>query len=453
MASQQFLGQILQASSSAANNNDVSSQLAELLSVDLSRSSTSAQVGALQGALSGATDAQLLKTVEDQKLFDGDWPAFESTVVSYLKYCRDLDPWSILKSHDLILTFFNDLAVAFMNTMHGNQLSTVMYNTVRYMMPLIKRVDVVLNAAVPGKKFKRLIFVSSVLSKLFNHVRALKGRSSKKVLTLFIANNLNKIYFIIDSPLLCQNIFANMNLLDHKFSQYPKAQQVEYRYILGRYYLIKNQIINSFTHLNWAFTHAPRSEQKNILKILRYLIPVSLLAGRIPSKRVITQYPELHHHYTPLIIHMKTGNLFAFEQHLSQNQEYFKQKHILILLAQRSRILIFRNLFLNVQRTHPTSNRLTFIELQAALRKSIRSPQEQQHAFNDQFLYQTLDESVDIPFVENVCSSLIENYLMKGNLATKNQLVVLSRSDGFPDVFSTYQRIYGGGNGESWMDE
>lgn len=454
MSFDRFTNELQLASISAQNSGNVTC-FDKLLSIDVTKGETVNRIAQLQPVLQGMTDDQIKQKVESMNLFDGDWGAFTIMVCSYLRLCRDFDPTSILRSHDLFLIYYNDLTVSLMNNQFGNSMAHLLRESTGLLMPLMKRLDVVLNIHVKGKHFKRLIFISTNLTKIFNHLRALKVMSEKKKLIIFVVNNLNTIYFTINNPLLCANIFANMNLANLKLTLFAKSEQVEYRYILGRYYLIKNQLFKAYHHLDWCFKNCHSQEFNNCIKILRYLIPVSLLIGKYPSKNFIQQIPELRQIYTPLIRHLKTGNFFEFQKHLQQNEQYFKSKKLLILLAQKSRILIFKNLFLNtfqLVNSQRQNFRLLYNELQVALIKSIRSSTEQTNYFRDQYLYQVINESIDYSFIENVVVSLIENDLLKGNNHAGLKTVILSRKDPFPDVFKSYQSKYGVNSDESWMN-
>ena len=420
--------------------------LCGLLSVDLR--SHSYQIASVQSSLRSVDASQIKSHVEQYHLND-DWSSFEPLVVSYLLLCKDVDPWSILQSHDLYLSFFNALSMAFMNSQYGESLCPLFQETVGHIIPMVKRVDLVLNR-LDGKKNKRLVFVSTVLSRVFNHLRALKGSPRKKELIIFIVNHLNSVYFTIGNPLLCANIFANVNLLELKFQRFPMSQQVQYRYILARYYIIKNQLSKAHHHLSWSFRHCLKGST-NLIRILRYLVPVSMLIGKNPSKQVLMRFPELQAMYGPLVIHSINGNQFEFQRHLFLNQHYFKSRGLLVLLSQRSRILLFRNLALKVFQTCDV-NRLPYAKLQVAFAKSLRTSTEQSSTFGNQALYQTLNEPVDLAFVQNVCCSLIENDMVKGNVVASSRLVILSKSNPFPSVYANYTSKYGINGNEKWMD-
>jgi len=451
MSLQSFLGNV-KSISIDSQSNDVSSQLGGLLSINLSNQNVTSQVANLQVELQQSVGLDLDQLVEDQGFFEGDWIPFNSLVVSYLKFARDLQPTSILQSHDLLLNFYNDLSIAFLNNSFGNHLSVLMYETTKIIVPMMKRIDYFLNLQNNGKKFKRLIFVSTLLTKVFNHLRALKGHSNKKLLIIFIVNNLNKIYFIINSPLLCANIFANMNLLNLRFKQYPKSQQIEYRYILGRYYMIKNQFYKSYYHLRWSYVNSNKfNDNKNTIRILKFLIPISILVGKLPSAQILNLTPHFQTYYAPLVKFLMNGDYLRFQTHLFQHQFFFKTSFSLVLLSQRSRILIFRHLFYNIFKI-TQSTRFSYDELRIALIKSIGSPQQQSQIFGNQYMYQIMNETIDDAFVENVCVSLNENELIKGNILSRARVLVLSKREPFPDIHSTYSRKYGPSSTESWMD-
>ncbi|CAM9021185.1 unnamed protein product [Wickerhamomyces anomalus] len=423
MSLDSFLGNVKSLTIDCAKT-DVSTQLGSLLSINLSNQSIASQIASLQIELQ-SNQLDIDQLVEQQSYFDGDWNAFTSIVTSYLKFAKDVEPNSILKSHDLLLNYYNDLSIGFLNNSFGNHLSVLIYETTKILVPMMKKIDKYLNLLNNGKKFKRLIFISTILTKIFNHLRSLKGDSNKKNLIIFIVNNLNKIYFTINSPLLCANIFANMNLLNLNFNKYPKSQQIEYRYILGRYYMIKNQLYKAYHHLNWSYMNSHKLyNPQNTIRILRYLIPISILIGKIPSLQILNISIEFQQNYIPLIKYLKQGNHLQFQKTLYDNQLYFKSKFILILLIQRTKVLIFRNLFYKIM-TITQSTRFSYDELATSLLKSIGTQQQQSQTLgNDSIMYQILNEPIDDLFVENVCVSLIENDLIRGNVLSRARTLV-----------------------------
>lgn len=431
---------------------DVSTQLGSLLSINLSSQSIASQIASLQIELQ-SNQLDIDRLVEQQSYFDGDWNAFTSIVTSYLKFVKDVEPTSILKSHDLLLNYYNDLSIGFLNNSFGNHLSVLIYESTKILVPMMKKIDKYLNLLNNGKKFKRLIFISTILTKIFNHLRSLKGDSNKKNLIIFIVNNLNKIYFIINSPLLCANIFANMNLLNLHFNKYPKSQQIEYRYILGRYYMIKNQLYKAYHHLNWSYMNSHKVyNTQNTIRILRYLIPTSILIGKIPSLQILNISTEFQQNYIPLIKYLKQGNHLQFQKTLYDNQLYFKSKFILILLIQRSKVLIFRNLFYKIM-TITQSTRFSYDELATSLLKSIGTQQQQSQTLgDDSIMYQILNEPIDDLFVENVCVSLIENDLIRGNVLSRARTLVLSKKEPFTDISMVFKRKFGVNSSENWMN-
>lgn len=445
-----------------SNNQNVeecANNLSDLLSIDLSNQLISNNIFNLQNDLI-KTDS-ISNLVNSENLFDGDFQSFNNLIESYLIFVQNVQPSSILKSNNLILIYFNNIISSIMNNSFGNLIYKLLKNTLNYIFPIIKNLDLILNENIKGKKFKRLIFLSTCLSKLFNHLRSLKGWNFKKSLIIFIVNKLNKIYFIINNPLLCANIFTNMNLLNLNFNNFPKFEQCEYRFILGKFYLIKNKLFKSYYHLNWAYTNLNKNDEINKLKTLRFLVPISLLIGKIPSKLIINQYNELFV-YNDLIKHLINGNHLQFQLVLFKNQEYFKNHNLLILLSTKTKTIIFKNLIFNIIKFNsilfpndPNIYKIHYSLIHSILLKSIGTNQLQDQLFGDQLLYKfivpTSPDSQKF-FIENFCISLIENDLMKGNILSKIQILILSKKNPFPSIFEMYQDKYGIGYDEKWMD-
>lgn len=432
--------QLLSELASLAQIADFSTEISTILSVNMDSPSTIQIISRLQSELQGLSDTQISQLVDQHDLFGGNWSNFGNFVASYLRLCRDLNPGSLLQSSNLLLYYVNDMCICFTNSRYGHQLNELVLQTLRYVLPLFTRIDLVLNVE-HGKKFKRLTFVSTVLSKVFNYLRSVKSGSGSPLL-LFVVNELNKIYFRIGSPLLCSNILANLNQVSSlSLSQYPMAQQLEYRFILARYYLMKNQIVRSFDNLAWCYAHSLRlANDHNNIRILRYLIPMGLLVGKLPSPQLLDSIPEFRKYFRNLVRHLRNGDHCNYQLELLLHQHYFRQHGLLFLLQQQARIVIFRNLLLNVSKMTAMTTKMPFSVLETAVRLSIGD----ETRFGTSHSYKVVNNSQISPLqiVENVCISLIDNNLLKGSLAVKNRLLVLSRTNPFPPVYETLAQAF-----------
>jgi len=55
--------------------------------------------------------------------------------------------------------------------------------------------------------------------------------------------------------------------------------------------------------------------------ILRYLIPLWLSQGKLPSSSLLDEYPSLKALYSPFVDAIKTGNIKSFDKALSDKEK------------------------------------------------------------------------------------------------------------------------------------
>ncbi|KAI5961519.1 hypothetical protein CANMA_003801 [Candida margitis] len=215
-----------------------------------------------------------------QTSYDDDWPAFASVVSSFVKLCTEIDPWSVLQSFDLFTTYLNDLSIAFNNNNYGWLLSGVIKSTIGLVTPWALQLDTQMFFKEHGGKY-RLNYIASVILKIFNNIRINDSNVYKKSIILYLGNKLCFIYWKLDNPLLCRNIFSNMNNTSLQLTDFPITEQLKYRYYLARYYFIKYELIESFELLKWCLTRT--NSGKNQQLILELFVPISLVIGKTPN--------------------------------------------------------------------------------------------------------------------------------------------------------------------------
>jgi hypothetical protein len=105
---------------------------------------------------------------------------------------------------------------------------------------------------------------------------------SKKVAVLFIVNELFKIYFRLNTLRLCKNV-AKPTEAKKLHEQGTMAQMVTYKYFSGRLCLFEDNFVDAEKNLEYAFLNCPNDAIHNKRCILRYLIPVKLYRGKLPT--------------------------------------------------------------------------------------------------------------------------------------------------------------------------
>lgn len=130
--------------------------------------------------------------------------------------------------------------------------------------------------------------------KEYNAQAPLNGSDgSKKAGVLGVVNELFLIYFFLNTLRLCKNLVRPMEarkLVDQGGA--TMGELVTYRYFTGRLALFEDQYADAERNLEFAFANCHQQALRNKRLILRYLIPVKLYRGRLPSTACKFQMPS-----------------------------------------------------------------------------------------------------------------------------------------------------------------
>lgn len=267
-----------------------------------------------------------------------------------------------------------------------------------------------------GQKTKHKVDAQDILKKFFQRMIIDRSaiESSKKMGCLFIIIHLFKIYFKINNLRLCNYLIASVNNNSFpSFESFPRAQTVTYKYYLGRLQVFEEHYKEAEESLEYAFVHCDKNNTKNKRRILQFLVPVKLLRGKYPEDALLHKY-QLHQ-FSGLVAATRKGDLQQFNLSLEQNQDFFINKGIFLIL-EKLRSLAYRNLFravfLHCMATKAKNqNQLELPLLQAALRIN------------------KIEMSTDE--LECILANLIFQGFIKGYIAHK-RCVVVSKADPFP---------------------
>lgn len=105
---------------------------------------------------------------------------------------------------------------------------------------------------------------------------------SKKAGVLSIVNELFSIYFRLNTLRLCKNLAKPVEAKKLHL-QGTMGQMVTYRYFSGRLCLFEDNFIDAEKSLEYALTNCHKNAHHNKRCILRYLIPVKLYRGKLPT--------------------------------------------------------------------------------------------------------------------------------------------------------------------------
>ncbi|CAI5482931.1 unnamed protein product [Closterium sp. Yama58-4] len=200
---------------------------------------------------------------------------------------------------------------------------------------LAEKADIELRAA--GKSPDKLKAAASFLMKVFG---AIAGKGPKKVGSLYVACQLFKIYFKLGTLNLSKSI---IRVIDSSkgFDDYPARDQVTYKYYTGRLDVFNDAFLLADEKLGFALRRCHRSKPFNIRRILRYLIPVRLSLGHLPSPQLLRN----HHlqEYEGIVQAMRTGDVRLLRDTLSANEDRFLRAGVYLLL-EKLELHVYRRL-------------------------------------------------------------------------------------------------------------
>jgi len=150
----------------------------------------------------------------------------------------------------------------------------------------------------------------------------LDEEGSKKAGVLSIVNELFAIYFRLNTLRLCKNLLRPVE--SRKLHEQGKmSEMVTYKYYVGRIFLFEDQYEAAEQNLDYAFQHCHKAALHNKRCILRYLVPVKLYRGRLPSSNLLQKYSL--NEFIPVVEGVRTGDLRTFHDGLVRYQDLFIQ--------------------------------------------------------------------------------------------------------------------------------
>ncbi|GME79918.1 unnamed protein product [Ambrosiozyma monospora] len=249
---------------------------------------TSSFIPKLQIFLQPLSDKDIMKQIENTHFFNNDWISFENLVQRYLIFVRDFNPWSLLESIDLLISFYESLGIALNNPQFSSMLLTLVVKSTKLLIPLSQLVDeklMIMNNRT--NDYPRLSYLSTLLLKVLNNLRndqELNTPANKYKISvlMYISISLCNTYVKIGSPMLCNNVFSNINILSLNKNLISRKQLVQYRFVLGRFNMQQSHFYTAYIHFNWCFANCHyNTSPQMIATICKYLIPCGLVVGQI----------------------------------------------------------------------------------------------------------------------------------------------------------------------------
>ena len=273
-----------------------------------------------------------------------------------------------------------------------------------------------------GEKPSKLADAGSTLMLVYRAVSQM-STAEKKAPQLHVVNNLFKVYFKLNALHLCKNLINAVNLPTFlPFDSFPKSEKVTYNFYVGRLAVFEDAYERAAEHLEYAFAHCHAQSARNVRLILQYLIPVKLILGTLPSRKLLEKY-ELRE-FVDVVEAMRRGDARTLDAALSDGESTFiKQGTYLIL--EKLRMSVYRTLFKKVHAIHgetadaAKANQVSLAKFQTAL------------------AWCGADD-VDLDEVECIVANLIFRKFIKGYISHKNRVLVLSKADPFPSLQSVF---------------
>lgn len=161
---------------------------------------------------------------------------------------------------------------------------------------------------------------------------------------LNLVNQLFKVYFRINKLHLCKPLIRAIESSVYK-DAFPLAQQITYKYFVGRKAMFDSDYKSADEYLSYAFKHCHKKFPKNKRLILIYLVPVKMLLGYMPKRDMLEKYDVLQFH--ELSCALKEGNIARFDEVIHQHEKFFIEYGI-YLIVEKLKMYGYRNLFKRV---------------------------------------------------------------------------------------------------------
>ncbi|EFJ42771.1 hypothetical protein VOLCADRAFT_97169 [Volvox carteri f. nagariensis] len=257
------------------------------------------------------------------------------------------------------------------------------------------------------------------LQNFFRGLATSKSSQAKKDASVAVVCVMMKVYFKLNAINNCKQPLQQIEL-NRLFDNAKQAHKVTLRYYTGRLAAYDEDFQKADEHLTYAFEHCASSSPHNVRRVLRYLIPVKMLLGVLPSEALLRQYGLSE--YEPIRRAVKEGSLGLLLSSLESNQIRFIQSGTFLLL-ERLQLVVVRRLFRKVALVHAQMNPAKAHQVPLAL---LEAALQLQGIEKDPLELQCL------------IANLIFRKYIKGYLAYKSRVVVLAKTDAFP-VLSAVQ--------------
>ncbi|XP_023940759.1 PCI domain-containing protein 2 homolog [Bicyclus anynana] len=235
---------------------------------------------------------------------------------------------------------------------------------------------------------------------------------TKRLGMLYLVNQLLKVYFRINALHLCKPLIRAIDS-SPLWHQFPLAQQITYRYFVGRKAMFDSDYSTAESYLSFAFQKCHRNSHKNKRLILTYLIPVKMLLGYMPTVGLLEKYDLLQ--FLELISTVKNGDLRGIDSVMEKHESFFISAGI-YLIVEKLKIIAYRNLFKKVY-LEENNHQIDIANFQAALQMMG-------------------EEDMSSDETQCIVANLIYQGKIKGYISYQHKKVVVSKQNAFPPLSS-----------------
>ncbi|CAN8270930.1 unnamed protein product [Cochlearia groenlandica] len=265
-----------------------------------------------------------------------------------------------------------------------------------------------------GKSPDKLKAAGSLLMKFFG---VLAGKGPKRVGALYVTCQLFKTYFKLGTVNLCRSVIRSIETARiFDFEEFPRRDKVTYMYYTGRLEVFNENFPAADTKLSYALQYCNPKKERNIRMILKYLIPVKLSIGIIPKDELLQKYNL--HEYINVVQALRKGDLRLLRHALQEHEDRFLRSGVYLVL-EKLELQVYQRLMKKIYIIQKMSDPARAHQLKLeVIAKAVR----------------WLEMDMDLDEVECIMTILIYKNLVKGYLAHKSKVVVLSKQDPFPKL-------------------
>lgn len=229
--------------------------------------------------------------------------------------------------------------------------------------------------------------------------------------TILVLNNLLALYFRINNYQQCMYLFRVIQVdLANILKSIRPRQRLSFYFYIARMYLFLNDLPKVVEHLHLALNVA--RIRRNRVKILRFLIPVQILSGVLPTAYLLKKYQLFE--FLELVSAIRTGNAPLFDKVLQKYIRLWVDRGLYFLLV-RAKKLLLRNLVKKVYVIKGKKREIPLKDLHLA------------------FNFKS-EEKLEPEEMNSILAGLCKNGFIKGYVLIDDEILYLSNKNPFPWV-------------------